>query len=867
MFYEEDKIAEKMSTLFTDGTMTKVSDEFNSLEKINSLEKEAKDHPLYKSYKEEIDLAKELISNPQEISVMELEMRGNSVAEIQKRKMWNFQDWQVTGYSARPGDKINVYVDVEEGEPTPKLLYKQSLTQHGGAVHFNLKPGKNEIIIPETDIEKNPIAPDVIQGGGLYFTNYESGKQSRAPKVRISGADKYPVYKLGETDDSKIMKDLEDYVAKVKANPETTPDIFEVSSNKSLTFVKATYALDWYKKNNKTPRYTAQRWDETIAMAMDFWGFDNSSELHSDYNFRIMPTVKHITGGTFMNAGSGVIGVRPPQQGAILDVSRGWALMHELGHNMDTNGRTIPEITNNILPLYFGSLVGDSKITEQGLYEKYIYPKVGLDDYSNNVLNNTEKDPTSLTHLAPLWQLHLYDNSFYGKFEKQYRENNFGNKSREDIFRSWVKASSDALELDLTEFFARHGIRVSDEVKQELSKYPKPDKRIEFLNDSVLRYEGSGFSDDAKVNASKVSDGENIKLSFEMDESNQDNLLGYEIRKDGKYIGFTGKSTFIDTDINLDKNHVYTIKAYDKKLNTLESVELNSLAYSIISNPAVTIALNEEFNEKEFVTAKDAKGNDITDSVVVKSNNVDVTKRGEYEVVYSVVNSYGTESTTTMKVNVVSESDYISDLTAKSATTGWGTIRPDKSINNGKIGLTREGEIVTYSKGVGVHANSEVVYDLTDKNYDYFESYIGIDQVMKDNKSSSVIFKVLVDGQEKYNSGLMRSSDNQKYVKVNIKDAKELKLVVTDAGNGNTADHANWADAKLTTNNAKPVIGVKDKTYKLGEEVDLMAGVKANDVEDGDLTSKVEIASNNYEEGKTGRFEVVYRVTDKDKTT
>ena len=866
-FYTEDKIADKVSTLFTDGTMSEVREEFNSIEKINAFEEEAKNHPLYNDFKEDIDLAKDLVSNPQNESVMELEMRGDSVAKSIQKKVWRFQDWQATGYRAKPGDQIIVYVDVEDGEPTPVLRYKQILNQHGGSTEFSLKKGKNIITIPEYNVEADGIPEGTALGGGLYFTNYSSDKQSRAPKVRIVGAQKYALYKLGETDDETIMKELEEYVELVNANPEVVPDMFDISSDKTLCFVKATTALQWYKDNNKTPRYTAERWDETIKLAMDFWGFDNSSDLHSDYNFRIMPMTKDLRGGAFMNAGNGVIGIRPANQDAILNANRGWGVIHELGHNLDTSGRTIVEVTNNILPLYFESLVGNNtRITQQNIWESNTYPKVGLDDYSNNELYNTE-DSTHLAQLAPLWQLQIYDSTFYPKFEKVYRENDFGNKNREDIYRSWVKAASEALELDLTEFFERHGIRVNDEVKEELSKYPKPDKKIEFLNDSALHYEGSGFSDDAEVNITKSINGENLNLSFEIDQANEDNLLGYEIRKDGKYIGFTGKSTFTDTDINLDENHVYTIIVYDKKLNTLESIELNSLAPSIISNPVITLGLNEEFDEKAFVTAKDAKGNDITDAIKVKSNNVDVTKRGEYEVVYSVVDSNGTEVTSKIKVNVVSKFDYLSDLTSKSATTGWGTMRKDKSINNGVIGLTRSGEIVTYSKGVGVHANSEVVYDLTDKGYDYFEAYVGVDQAMKDSPNSSIIFKVLVDGEEKYNSKLMKSSDNQKYVKVNVKGANELKLVVTDGGNGNTADHASWADAKLTTNNAKPVITSENKTYKLGEEIDFMAGIKASDAEDGDITSEVELESSNFEENKIGRFEATYKVTDSDNNT
>ena len=58
MFYKEDKLSDKMKTLFTDDTMSKVNEEFNTIEKINALEKEAKKHPLYSNFKEDIENAK-----------------------------------------------------------------------------------------------------------------------------------------------------------------------------------------------------------------------------------------------------------------------------------------------------------------------------------------------------------------------------------------------------------------------------------------------------------------------------------------------------------------------------------------------------------------------------------------------------------------------------------------------------------------------------------------------------------------------------------------------------------------------------------------------------------------------------------------
>ncbi|EGT0694070.1 DUF5011 domain-containing protein [Clostridium perfringens] len=867
MFYKPDEVYSSIPKLFTDGTMSELSEEFNSLEKINAFKEKAKNHPLYNDFKETIDLAESLISNPRKEDVLELEMRGDSISEAKKRKVWNFQDWQITGLSARAGDKITVYVDVAEGDPTPTLLYKQSLTQHGGATSFQLKPGKNEITIPEINYESNGIPKDVIQGGDLFFTNYKSDSQKRAPKVRIEGASKYPVFILGKSDENEVMKELEAYVEKIKAEPKTTPNIFVVSSNKSLEFVQATYALDWYKKNNKTPKYTAEQWDQYIADAMGFWGFDNSKDVNSDFNFRIMPMVKNLSGGVFMNAGNGVIGIRPGNQDAILAANKGWGVAHELGHNFDTGGRTIVEVTNNMMPLFFESKYKTkTRITDQNIWENNTYPKVGLDDYSNNELYN-KADSTHLAQLAPLWQLYLYDNTFYGKFERQFRERDFGNKNREDIYKSWVVAASDAMELDLTEFFARHGIRVDDKVKEDLAKYPKPDKKIYYLNDLAMNYKGDGFTDNAKVSVSTSGSNGNIKLSFSVDDENKDNILGYEIRRDGKYVGFTSNDSFVDTKSNLDEDGVYVVTPYDRKLNTLNPIEVNALQPTLSVNPVITLALGEEFNEEEYIVAKDIKGNSLSESVKVKSSNVNTSKVGEYEVLYSLEDSKGNEYTKTSKVNVVSRKEYMSDLTPKQSSNGWGTVRKDKSISGGVIGLTRDGDFVDYNKGLGLHSNAEYVYDLEGKDYDYFESYVGVDKAMSSRPASSVIFKVLVDGEEKFNSGVMRSTTPQKYVKVDVKNAKELKLIVNDAGDGDSSDHASFGDAKLATLSSKPIIKGENLAYSMDEKVDLMKGITATDIEDGNITSKVQIKSSDFVEGKSGIFKVVYSVTDSDGLT
>lgn len=63
MIYKPDKVLDKMNTLFKDSTLSQVNDEFNTEEKLKALEKEAKTHPLYDLFKEDIEKAKMILNN------------------------------------------------------------------------------------------------------------------------------------------------------------------------------------------------------------------------------------------------------------------------------------------------------------------------------------------------------------------------------------------------------------------------------------------------------------------------------------------------------------------------------------------------------------------------------------------------------------------------------------------------------------------------------------------------------------------------------------------------------------------------------------------------------------------------------------
>jgi hypothetical protein len=144
---------------------------------------------------------------------------------------------------------------------------------------------------------------------------------------------------------------------------------------------------------------------------------------------------------------------------------------------------------------------------------------------------------------------------------------------------------------------------------------------------------------------------------------------------------------------------------------------------------------------------------------------------------------------------------YLSDLTWVSATNGYVPVEKDKS--NGE-NLAGDGRTITlngtpYAKGLGIHAASEIVYNLNGA-YSTFLSDVGLDDEVN---CGSVVFEVYLDNALAYSSGTMEPTTATKSISLNVAGKNTLRLVVTDAGNGAGCDHGDWAGARLTTGGAR----------------------------------------------------------------
>jgi hypothetical protein len=77
--------------------------------------------------------------------------------------------------------------------------------------------------------------------------------------------------------------------------------------------------------------------------------------------------------------------------------------------------------------------------------------------------------------------------------------------------------------------------------------------------------------------------------------------------------------------------------------------------------------------------------------------------------------------------------------------------------------------------------------------------FIGVAEGDRSVGEGSVVFKVLGDGKELFNSGIMRPDDPVKMIHVSLEGIENLELVVEDGGDGAVGDYGFWSNTELVT--------------------------------------------------------------------
>jgi fibronectin type 3 domain-containing protein len=156
---------------------------------------------------------------------------------------------------------------------------------------------------------------------------------------------------------------------------------------------------------------------------------------------------------------------------------------------------------------------------------------------------------------------------------------------------------------------------------------------------------------------------------------------------------------------------------------------------------------------------------------------------------------------------LMSTTTYLSDIPTVAEFNGLGPIERDMSVGglSAGDGNTLQINNVIYQKGLGTSSYSELDYDLSGGNYTTFESDIGIDD--ETHGHGTVIFQVLLDNVIAFDSGVVTGGTPAQHVSLDLTGVKSLILVVDGAGDGSQNDHADWADAKVTSDDTQPPPG------------------------------------------------------------
>lgn len=631
--YDPEKcLPDNIAALFADNLRTTLKPEVTQ-EKIDELRtrlnSDEKNYYLdLKAMEDELNLAEDILNN-RDIGVV--------IEGIQSRDGKTDADYkqggsslQPLGVAAKAKEEITIYAEgIPDGETvsvTATQYYAEASGWSAGA--GTLKNGRNLIAIPQIGTQNTP------RGGSLYITY--SGTNPDGIRLHIRRGTAIPKLELADwykVDDTVRRDRIGNYVDALYAyTPTITTDpqnnclnVTEISMPSVLLSLPAAAvqnSLGTDKAQAVEKLYqNVLAWEDVMHLCKTTQGIDNTY-ANNDMTYRQNIRYMQMFGNAFMYAAGSHVGIgygscggmvcgRPLSSGT--PALFGWGIAHEIGHNMDKLGKA--EITNNIYSLVLQTadtttFTGTSRLEASGKYPK-IFNKTaqGYPGDSNDVF----------LQLGLYWQLHLaYDDAepldFYNRFFKAWKaETYFGGETA--YGDRLARTASAVADRDLTEFFTRWGVVLSENTKATIGALPEESHAVWYLNDESrrARLKGTaGASGTLDVTAALANDNE---ITLTINPSITGEIQGYEIRRssDGgntfKAIDFTTGTTY--KDVIGSANHrtfTYQVAAYDilgnkvcedisDQIRVAYDKTIDPSAYSIVrdetDNTTVIITLRE----------------------------------------------------------------------------------------------------------------------------------------------------------------------------------------------------------------------------------------------------------------------------------
>ncbi len=610
MFLEYDpahSLPDNIAALFADGLRTQLASGVTQSQ-IDALKArlagEERNYYLNPaSLDDELVLAQELLDSGSTQGVVLRGVQSRSSAADSRRYGQGGSELQPLGAAAKAGQEITVYAQgIPEGEQV--VVYAAQYNAEASAwlaQAGTLVNGRNILTVPKIGSQNTE------RGGSLYFTY--SGSRPEEIQMHVRRAADIPTLELSDwyiLSESARRERIGAYVDELAAyvpaqginagNAKTKAlNVTEISLPSVLLSLPADAVLAANGQSTSAKIENLYQntlaWEDLMHICLTTQGIDDTYEnsgMTSRQNIRCMQMFT----GAFMYAAGSHIGIGYGSCGGMvsgqpissLDASAsanrlfGWGIAHEIGHNMDKLGRA--EITNNIYSLMAQTYDGEQNTFPSRLEVSGKYPAVfaktaqGWPGESNDVF----------VQLGMYWQLHLaYDSGeapmdFYSRFFKAWKGNLFteGMEGLSYDERVALTASGTAGR-NLTEFFTRWGMTLSDAVTARLSRYDREDRAIWYLSDQSRRDRLDGAQPaEGTFSASAVLTGDNTIQVSVQSELTQGSLQGFEILRNGTPIAFTAPGadgSAVYRDVIGSGNHRtyrYQVIPYDTLGNQLD---------------------------------------------------------------------------------------------------------------------------------------------------------------------------------------------------------------------------------------------------------------------------------------------------------
>lgn len=133
---------------------------------------------------------------------------------------------------------------------------------------------------------------------------------------------------------------------------------------------------------------------------------------------------------------------------------------------------------------------------------------------------------------------------------------------------------------------------------------------------------------------------------------------------------------------------------------------------------------------------------------------------------------------------------WLDELDLTTMSCGWEKPRARAAIGGNPLKVNR----TVFERGVGTHSESWFTLE-TGGNALSFEAQVGVDDEELIRGKGSVVFRVYADQKVVADTGIIRARQPAKAIKADLTGAKLVILQVSDAGDGDAFDHADWGDA------------------------------------------------------------------------